>query len=578
MILLKIFKSIAVELLLIFVLILTYNNYIGNSDITIKADGKGYYDYLPSVFIHKDLVRKDFSRVGNSPVYQRVGKMPVYVPFKSRLVNKYSVGTSLLISPFFAWTYLHESHRSNGQPDQYSRPLQISVFHAAIFYLFFSLWFLKKILKLYNIKPPIIILSQILLTFATGVPHYAGFDASFSHIYSLFAITAFIYFTKRYFTTGKALNFLPASVFLALVILIRPFNALIVLFVPFLAGSVNELKSGILRIVTPPPALIGSVLIFAAIVSIQCIAWYLQTGTFILYSYQHEGFNFSSPEIFNTLFSYRKGLFVYTPVLFICLFGLIRLAVDGRYYLALTWLFFFATITYFISSWWCWYYGGSFGMRAFIDYYPVFFILFALLLDNLQPGIKIPVIILSLCTIPVNLIQTKQYKDFILHWSEMDREKYWKVFLKQDDEYKGLLWKRTYTYGQYDTAFQMNMEKKEILPEKTDTVFLLSSNNIQHFDKVNIIQVKFENDFDKNEKTRLLLAIIDTAGRKVLYNYNPPLIHFADSNLNKYQSGHFDYEFSPLTGDSPKIVALKAISGQRKVSLKNISVSFLMKK
>jgi len=578
MILLKIFKSIAVELSIIFILILTYNNYIGNSDVTIKADGKGYYDYLPSVFIHKDLVRKDFSRVGNSPVYQRVNKMPVYVPFKSRLVNKYSVGTSLLISPFFAWTYMHELHRNNGQVDQYSKPFQISVFHAAIFYLFLSLWFLKQILKLYNIKPLIIILSQILLTFATGVPDYAGFEASFSHIYSLFAISAFIYFTKRYFTTGKPLNFLPASAFLALVILIRPFNALIVLFVPFLAGSVNELKSGIFRIVKNPPALIGGSLIFAALLSIQCIVWYLQTGTFLLYSYQHEGFNFSSPEIFNTLFSYRKGLFVYTPVLFLCLFGLIRLAVDGRYYLALTWLFFFSAITYFISSWWCWYYGGSFGLRAFIDYYPVFFILFALFMDHLRPGIKIPLIILSLCTIPVNLIQTKQYKEFILHWSEMDREKYWKVFLKQDEEYKGLLWKKTYSYRQYDTAFQLNIEKKDILPDTTDTLLLLSSNNIGNFNRVSIIQVKFSNDFNKDDRTRLMLAILDTANRKVLYNYNPPLIHFADNNLNQYQSGHFDYEFSPMADNSDKIIALKAISGQREVSLKNIHISFLIKK
>ena len=35
-------------------LLYAFNNHIGNDSETIKADGVGYYDYLPSIFIHND--------------------------------------------------------------------------------------------------------------------------------------------------------------------------------------------------------------------------------------------------------------------------------------------------------------------------------------------------------------------------------------------------------------------------------------------------------------------------------------------------------------------------------------------
>lgn len=52
-------KSVIVEVFIIFLFILLINNYLKNSETTIRADGVGYYDYLPSLFIHHDLARKD---------------------------------------------------------------------------------------------------------------------------------------------------------------------------------------------------------------------------------------------------------------------------------------------------------------------------------------------------------------------------------------------------------------------------------------------------------------------------------------------------------------------------------------
>ncbi|MFA4863681.1 MAG: hypothetical protein WC605_07915, partial [Bacteroidales bacterium] len=66
-----ILKSIINEILIIFIFIFLINNYIGNVDKTIKADGVGYYDYLPSLFIHHDLIRKDIPVQKDSILYDR---------------------------------------------------------------------------------------------------------------------------------------------------------------------------------------------------------------------------------------------------------------------------------------------------------------------------------------------------------------------------------------------------------------------------------------------------------------------------------------------------------------------------
>ncbi|MCB7372887.1 hypothetical protein LI003_23625, partial [Bacteroides caccae] len=67
-------------------------------------------------------------------------------------------------------------------------------------------------------------------------------------------------------------------------------------------------------------AAIASGLLIALIPAIfQLIIYRWGTGEFIVYSYTKEGFNFLHPEIIKVLFSYEKGLFVYTPICFFSL-------------------------------------------------------------------------------------------------------------------------------------------------------------------------------------------------------------------------------------------------------------------
>ena len=65
-------KYLIVEMIIIFGFIFSINNYIGNVEKTINADGIGYYDYLPSIFIHNDFIRYNDSRLENNSLYQRI--------------------------------------------------------------------------------------------------------------------------------------------------------------------------------------------------------------------------------------------------------------------------------------------------------------------------------------------------------------------------------------------------------------------------------------------------------------------------------------------------------------------------
>jgi hypothetical protein len=261
-----------------------------------------------------------------------------------------------------------------------------------------------------------------------------------SHAYSFAAITAFLFFCRSFFVNRKSVYIIPAFIALGFTILLRPFNGLILLAVPFIAGDFNTLKSSIqLLIKKYYLVLAGGVLAFL-IVSLQFLIWYKQTGHFIVYSYTYERFYFDKPHLLQVLFSYRKGIFIYTPLCFVALAGLIYLWKNNKFQ-TLTFLGFFLVLTYIMSCWHQWFYGGSLGFRPIIEYLSLFAILllFAFRLIN-RRWMRTVAIFLCLFFVYVNQVQAYQYPRFILHWEKMSKYKFWKVFLRTDDKWIGYVW------------------------------------------------------------------------------------------------------------------------------------------
>src|SRR5690606_12215379 len=101
----------------------------------------------------------------------------------------------------------------------------------------------------------------------------------------------------------------------------------------------------------------------------QLFFWKIYGGDWLVFTYgSDEKFFFNNPKIFDFLFSYRKGWFVYTPLMIFSIVGLFFLKKKVKEMSLITPIF-ITFIIYILSSWWCWWYGGSFGMRAMIQYY-----------------------------------------------------------------------------------------------------------------------------------------------------------------------------------------------------------------
>src|SRR5664279_5384717 len=81
-----------------------------------------------------------------------------------------------------------------------------------------------------------------------------------------------------------------------------------------------------------------------------------------------ERFDFLHPHIMQVLFSFKKSLLVYTPIIIFPIIGLLLLRKNNKpihvAILAYTLINF-----YLLSSWAAWWNGGSFGMRYFTESY-----------------------------------------------------------------------------------------------------------------------------------------------------------------------------------------------------------------
>jgi hypothetical protein len=228
-------------------------------------------------------------------------------------------------------------------------------------------------------------------------------------------------------------------------------------------------------------------------------------------------------------------------------------------------------LTYVLSSWWSWYYGSSYGLRAYIDYYAIFFIPFALFLDKLRFGAKLFIVALAFLAVPINIIQTYQYKKYILHWVGMNKEKYWKVFLKTDKKYEGILWKKNFNQTQYTLEKEMSIGNVNVTKGETITILVTSLADIPNFDNINTIQILIDHHFNESINTDIGLKIAD-------YHYfKTPLIHFIEKDFNEFQEGIFNYKFDYIENISNNELVIKILA-QDSLKLKNIKVKFFSQK
>jgi hypothetical protein len=336
---------------------------------TVRSDVKGYYGYLQSLFIRNDH--------GHEPYVWE------YVRYTDdgRTVNKYFCGTSVMMAPWFGIGHAIALSDPEAPKDGLSIHEMRALSIGAWVYLLLGLLALRALLLGIGVREGAVAWTLAAIALGTQLMQYAALQPGWSHIHTFCAVSVFLLVIHRLHRDASVWLWVAAAALLGLVVLIRPVNGLVVLAIPVVAGQDTwALLRGLLQ---RPWVLIGAVVMGMAVVGIQPLLWYMQTGRWFAYGYQGEGFHWDRPEVFKVLFGFRRGLFLWAPVLLLALFGTLRMLRKERPR-GLGMLVYWAANTYVISSWWIWYYGSGFGSRVFVDHYPVLAIPMALLLNDLR--------------------------------------------------------------------------------------------------------------------------------------------------------------------------------------------------
>jgi hypothetical protein len=340
-------------------------------------------------------------------------------------------GVAILQIPFFLFadglTIL------KGLPNTgFSSLYEFWIFIATIFYLIMGLIFLKKSVSLF-FEDRIVALTLLSVGIGTNLLCYTVYDSGMSHVYSFCIISIFLWLSIQWNKNPTIKNSILMGLCGGFATLIRPTNA-IVFLIPLLwnirVAASFKIKWNFFQRQKIKLLLVA----FFGFLGIapQLVYWKFVTGHWLYYTYNDEGFFFSNPHVFEGLFGFRKGFFIYTPIMFLLIPGLL-LSLRAKTDYAIGIVLFFLLNVYIILSWWCWWYGGSFGLRPMIDSFAILSLPLATCYSYVFKKSYLRKIFLflfiSACCV-LNIFQLKQFSLSLLHWDSMTTKAYFKIFGK----------------------------------------------------------------------------------------------------------------------------------------------------
>lgn len=398
----------------------------------INHDVKHYYAYLPATFIHHDL------KVQNSTYYDEKEKYYYWTepgPNNSK-VFKTSCGVAYLYAPFFFIADVYANYCTDRYLRHgYSAPYKLALQLSAVFYLFWAFYFLEKILVLLNFSRKTVFATLLLLGTGTHLLCYASVSGPYSHVYSMFLITVFVYLTMLWYSHPSVKLSILTGLCIGLITLIRPTNIIIgIVFLLYDVRSFRDFRERILYLLTQYRFLLLMVPFFFAWWIPQFAYWKYVTGQWLYYPYGEEGFFWLHPKFYHGLVGFRKGWLIYTPLMWITVAGLFLLRRRLPQLRSGILLFTFFNM-YIMFSWWCWWYGGSFGMRPMIDSYGLLAIPFAATAENMtrwRLWARIATGAVIVFFIWLNIFQMFQYHKQVLHYDSMNQRLYFKQFGKME--------------------------------------------------------------------------------------------------------------------------------------------------
>jgi hypothetical protein len=332
----------------------------------LRSDANSYYAYLPAIFIYDD-IKLTFLDADAFALGPHFWNIPTPLGISSIIAT---YGVALLYLPFFLMG--HAYALLYGYPiTGFSSPYAFFIQWSSWVYLLFALLLMRRLLRKYFTEgvAAIVIVATVI---STNLLWYVTGEAALSHVYSFFVITAFLFLVDRWTERQTIKDAILIGLVAGLIALIRPTNALVgMLLILWKVGTWQELKERFYLLIKKWPLILTMIGMAVLMWLPQMYYWKIISGQWFYSSYPTSNFFWGTPQLFNVLFSWRKGWLIYTPVMIFTLLGIgLMVRVRQQFFWAL--LVYFLASWYVMSSWWSWWYGGGLSMRPFVDSYGIF--------------------------------------------------------------------------------------------------------------------------------------------------------------------------------------------------------------
>lgn len=400
-----------------------------NAAQLLRSDAATYYAYLPAGLIHGNWARNSQDRLPATEV-------PTVAELRGddgSVVIKMTMGLAMMQAPFFLVGHAVASLSDCWPADGYSRPYMVALVAGSLAYFICGLWLLSRLLARF-FDDRVVALTVLLMAWATNATYYLLQEPAMSHGYSFCLFATFVWLSMDWYRRPAMSSTILLGLIGGLITLVRPTNGVIVLvFLLWNVRSFDDLKHhGMLYWKHCGWFLLGGAAAMLVWVP-QLLYWKQATGCWLYYSYGDENFFFLRPKLFDVVVGFRKGWLVYTPAMILAIAGFPCLY---RFNRGLFWnsLSFLLVNVYVVASWWCWWYGGSYGQRALIESYAVMALPMAALIQwAWAQGVRGVVAVLGLAGVLVihNGFQLLQLRSGALHMENMTRSAYMEAWGKR---------------------------------------------------------------------------------------------------------------------------------------------------
>lgn len=382
---------------------------LGLANPPIRSDGRSYFVYLPAWLIDGDptfeTAMQDCCGGHLGPGAFAFSRWPE----TGRWVNAVPMGVAVQMLPFFV-TADALTRWSNLPRDGFSLYYQHLAGLAGLVYFLAGLAVLRGVL-MRHFSDGVVLATLASITFGTNLFHYGVFDSTFSHAFSFFLITALVSLTERWWADPTWSVSLTLSVVAALVTLTRHTNVIFLSIVPLYGLTRwSDGADRLQRLWQRRRVLSAMASVMLLCMLPQLAIYKAATGHWIVNAYSDGTFHFASPHLAGVLFSVQKGLFFWSPVLMLSVFGFFVAHGRERNLLVAT-VFVLAVDIYLIASWHVWWFGGSYGHRGFTDSFGLMAIFLAACFawTAARPRLRPVVACLATAAVALSVVQMLQY-------------------------------------------------------------------------------------------------------------------------------------------------------------------------